>query len=94
VGRVTFYRQSGNHIALEHFVRDGSGYLVDKSRAHLRILGSIASAFSSIISRFAGCGWLFFYIKSWQEEVYFWRLYRPTYPLSETLRAGDSNLKQ
>ena len=38
----------------------------------MRIWGSLRSmsiAFCSSISLFAGCGWLFFAIKSWQEEA-------------------------
>lgn len=30
--------RSGNHAALEHFVRDGSGHAIEKLVAHLRIL--------------------------------------------------------
>src|SRR5207247_10543617 len=33
----TYFRSSWNHTAFEHFVGDWSRYLVDKSRAHLRI---------------------------------------------------------
>src|SRR5262249_14892539 len=41
-------------------------------RNSVRICGSlrsISTAFSSNISLFAGCGWLFFAINSWQEEL-------------------------
>src|SRR5436190_5216553 len=35
--KSTYFGSSWNHAAFEHFIGDGSGYLVDERRAHLRI---------------------------------------------------------